>query len=451
MKNVFVVGAGPAGMFAAQKIALAGNQVFLFNRDIKPGGLAEYGIYPLKDKMKFGLRKQFAKVLALPNLHYFGHVTVSQDSNVTLEDLRAMDPSVIVVSCGAQGYHQLNLPGENSEGVYSAKDFVYHYNQLPLCASMDFSTGKRIAVIGMGNVAADIMRWLLLDCPHSKTEEVIVVARRGPYEAKFDKKEISNVEEYIHRDEFLRELERIQKTCAACNQDLSVETLCESTFPFLKKSFPESARPKLTFRFLSSPKEIIAGPDGRIKQLVITENALALRSDGSTSARATEKTAVLDVDTLIFAIGDKHDPTVGLPMGPDGYATKQPEASSTVQEHQAWNPTTNEPLHGIYVAGWARRASTGLVGVARHDGEEGAKKVLDYLQDQPDKSTLSDDQIFAAIQAKGVTPVTKQDLEILARVEEQQAQERNLASFKYSDDESMLQAIQSEREALSLP
>ena len=74
MKTVFVVGAGPAGLFAAQKIAISGHQVFLFNRDIKPGGLAEYGIYPLKDKMKFGLRKQFAKVLSLPNVHYFGHM-----------------------------------------------------------------------------------------------------------------------------------------------------------------------------------------------------------------------------------------------------------------------------------------------------------------------------------------------------------------------------------------
>jgi ferredoxin--NADP+ reductase len=66
MKTVFVVGAGPAGMFAARKIAMAGHQVMIFNRDIKPGGLAEYGIYPAKDKMRFGLRKQFAAVLAMP-------------------------------------------------------------------------------------------------------------------------------------------------------------------------------------------------------------------------------------------------------------------------------------------------------------------------------------------------------------------------------------------------
>ena len=95
-------------------------------------------------------------------------------------------------------------------------------------------------------------------------------------------------------------------------------------------------------------------------------------------------------------------------------------------------------------------ASTGLVGIARHDGEEGAKKVLEYLQDKPDSAELSADALVTELQAKGATPVTKQDLEILGRVEEQQARQRNLASFKYSDDDTMLQAIQSERETLSV-
>jgi len=448
MKTVFVVGAGPAGLFAAQKIAMSGHQVFLFNRDIKPGGLAEYGIYPLKDKMKFGLRKQFAKVLALPNLHYFGHLKIGEQGDLTLADLRAMEPSAMVFSCGAQGYNALGLSGENSKGVYSAKDFVYAYNQLPPYASMDFSTGKRIAIIGMGNVAADIMRWLLRDKPKRETEEVIVVARRGPYEAKFDKKEIEHVEEYISREDFLRELDRIRETCGVCNQDLSLEKLGESTFPFLTKTFPAEDRPKLTFRFLSSPKEIIAGPDGRIQKLIVTENNLALRADGSTQAKATDRTAILEVDTLIFAIGDKHDPSVGLPMGPNGYATRPGPDSLKEPAYEAWDPTLNESLHGVFVAGWARRASTGLVGIARHDGEEGAKKVLEYLQDKPETRPLSAEALVAALQAKGATPVTKKDLEILGRVEEQQARQRNLTSFKYSDDHTMLQIIQSEREAL---
>ncbi|HTU50481.1 MAG TPA: FAD-dependent oxidoreductase [Acidobacteriaceae bacterium] len=450
MKTVFVVGAGPAGLFAAQKIAMSGHQVFLFNRDIKPGGLAEYGIYPLKDKMKFGLRKQFAKVLSLPNVHYFGHVTIGEQGDLTLADLRAMNPAAMVFACGAQGYNALGLPGEECSGVYSAKDFVYGYNQLPPYATRDLSTGKRIAIVGMGNVAADIMRWLLRDSPDRQTEEVIVVARRGPYEAKFDKKEIEHVEEYISRQDFLRELDRIRKTCEACNQDMSLDKLGESTFPFLTKTFPPEDRPKLTFRFLSSPKEIVAGPDGRIEKLIVTENNLALRADGSTQAKATDRTAALDVDTLIFAIGDKHDPAVGLPMGPDGYATKPGPESLKEPVYEAWDPALNESLHGIFVVGWARRASTGLVGIARHDGEEGAKKVLEYLQDKPDSGDLSADALVAALQAKGATPVTKQDIEILGRVEQQEAQQRNLTSFKYSDDDTMLQAIQNERETLSV-
>src|SRR5689334_17996150 len=92
VKTVFVVGAGPAGMFAAQKIAQGGHEVIILNRDIKPGGLAEYGIYPTKDKMKIGLRKQFAKVLSLPNVHYFGHVPVSSDAAITISNLREWGP-----------------------------------------------------------------------------------------------------------------------------------------------------------------------------------------------------------------------------------------------------------------------------------------------------------------------------------------------------------------------
>ena len=54
---VAVVGAGPAGLFAARALAAAGCRVLLLNRDIKPGGLAEYGIFLNKYKMKGGLRR----------------------------------------------------------------------------------------------------------------------------------------------------------------------------------------------------------------------------------------------------------------------------------------------------------------------------------------------------------------------------------------------------------
>jgi ferredoxin--NADP+ reductase len=447
LKSVFVVGAGPAGLFAAQKIALAGHEVFLFNRDIKPGGLAEYGIYPVKTTMKAGLRKQFSRVLSLPNLHYFGNVKIGSAYDVTLDDLKTLAPSALVVACGAQGYNKLNLSGENARGVYSAKDFVYHYNQLPPYASADFSTGKRIAVVGMGNVAADIMRWLLEDSPSRQTEEVIVVARRGPYEAKFAEKELAHVEAHLDRGELIQELERVKAHCAACDQDVSVEKIGEATFPGLRKDNLVQTSPKLTFRFLCSPKEIVVGPDGRIKQLVVTENDLVLRGDGSTGAKATDKTAVLDVDTLIFAIGDKHDPGLGLPMGPDGYATRPNPESLSEPVYEMWDPQTAKSIDGTFVAGWARLASTGLVGIARHDGENAAGKVIEYLKTVPEKDSLHAFEVEALLESKGLSPVNKSDLLTLARVEEREAQARDLVSFKYSDNSEMLNAIAEEKAA----
>src|SRR5205807_9965586 len=114
MKTVFVVGAGPAGLFAAQKIAQAGHQVVILHRDLKPGGLAEYGIYPTKDKMKVGLRKQFAKVLALPNVHYFGHVCIAEEGCLCIDELRQFNPSAIVFAVGAQGTKKLGLEGSSA-------------------------------------------------------------------------------------------------------------------------------------------------------------------------------------------------------------------------------------------------------------------------------------------------------------------------------------------------
>ncbi|RLD05719.1 MAG: pyridine nucleotide-disulfide oxidoreductase, partial [Chloroflexi bacterium] len=86
--QIAVIGAGPAGLYGARMLAESGADVTLFNRDIKPGGLAEYGIYPAKVAMKKGLRKQFIKVLETPNLHYFGNVTVGENADISLDDLR---------------------------------------------------------------------------------------------------------------------------------------------------------------------------------------------------------------------------------------------------------------------------------------------------------------------------------------------------------------------------
>lgn len=73
---VAVIGAGPAGLFGARELAAQGAHVALFNRDIKAGGLAEYGIYPVKHVMKEGLRKQFRQTLDMAGIDYYGNVTI---------------------------------------------------------------------------------------------------------------------------------------------------------------------------------------------------------------------------------------------------------------------------------------------------------------------------------------------------------------------------------------
>src|SRR5512139_283802 len=113
----------------------------MFNRDIKPGGLAEYGIYPNKHTMKSGLRKQFRQVLDLPNIDYYGNVTIGEHGDLSLDDLRALGFQAILTTAGAQGTKWLGLPGEDLDGVYHAKDLVYHYNRLPPFSEWQFRIG----------------------------------------------------------------------------------------------------------------------------------------------------------------------------------------------------------------------------------------------------------------------------------------------------------------------
>jgi ferredoxin--NADP+ reductase len=439
MKTVFIVGAGPAGLYAANKIATAGHRVVIFNRDIKPGGLAEYGIYPMKDKMKGGLRKQFAKIMSLPNVHYFGHVPVGQNRPIHIEDLQEFHPSALVFAVGAQGTKKLGLPGEEARGVYSAKDFVYHYNLLPPFATQDFSTGKRIAVVGMGNVMADIARWLLDDDPDRKTEEVIVIARRGPFEAKFDEKEFAHIEMHLDRQDFEAELARVKERIAAVGQDIS--KVPETTFPTLAKPAQPLVPPRLQFRFLSSPKAIKMDASGRICGLTITENLLVAKN-GGTAAKATDKTYDLDVDTMIFAIGDVVDPSVGLPTGPDGYATNPDAADPKRAAYEVFDPKSGKVVPGNYVVGWARKASEGLVGVARFDAEQGAAHILKYLESAEERVGATPEEVQRCLASKGQYVVQKDDLACLQRAEEKMAQERGVSYFKFGDDVAMLAAIE---------
>jgi ferredoxin--NADP+ reductase len=441
---VFVIGAGPAGLFAARKIATAGHQVVIFNRDIKPGGLAEYGIYPQKFRMKAGLRKQFTRILDMPNVAYFGGVPVGESAPLPLGEVRQWNPAAMIFAVGAQGTKKLGLPGEDAKGVYSAKDFVFFYNQLPPFASQDFSTGRRVAIVGMGNVMVDIARWLLQDMPGKKPEEVVVIARRGPFEVKFDEKEFDHIEMHLDRKGMQDEMDRIAERIKACGQDMS--KVPDTTFPWLKKPASQQVDGRITFRLLTSPSAIKVDEKGRICKLTVIENTLVPKGD-TTASKFTDQTIDLEFDTMIFAIGDVVDPTLGLPYEKGGYLTNPDSSNPERAAYEVFDPQAKEVLEGHYAVGWARKASEGLVGKARYDAEKGCNPVVKYLDSASGRKSATLDDVAGVLKRKGIPLVTKKEISLLARAEEARAKAANLPAFKFSTNEEMLAAIESARES----
>src|SRR5919112_6862340 len=212
---VIVVGAGPAGMSVANIMSKAGHEVVILNRDIKFGGLAEYGIFPSKLKLRGGLRKTYWEILERPNVHYFGNVSVGNNKDVTVEDLRSLGASALVFATGAQGTKTIGVEGDSAIGVYHAKDVVYHYNRLPGFGDRPFDMGKHVAVIGVGDVMVDIAHWLIR---YKKVQRVTAIARRGPAERKYNPKEIRAVCSNMDLEGIAKEFQRIGSRLEAVGQ-----------------------------------------------------------------------------------------------------------------------------------------------------------------------------------------------------------------------------------------
>src|SRR5512144_11349 len=180
---VAVIGAGPAGLFATRALTALGSRVVLINRDVKPGGLAEYGIFLNKYKMKGGLRRQFQKILSDPRVTYLGHVTVAERGDLTVPDLAGMGFDALVFAIGAQGTKYLGIEGERLPSVYHAKDLVYHYNRLPPFSERPFPMGRRVAIVGIGNIMINNANYCVEICD---VIEVIEISRWGPNARGYD-------------------------------------------------------------------------------------------------------------------------------------------------------------------------------------------------------------------------------------------------------------------------
>ena len=203
--RVAIVGAGPAGAFAAASLRRAYPEVEidLFDRLPTPWGLLRGGVAPDHQEIK-RLSDTFERETLSRGCRFIGNVEIGVD--VTHEELMR-HYTAVVYATGAQADKTLGIPGEDLPGSWPATEFVAWYNGHPDFRELEFDfSSKRAVVIGNGNVAADVTRMLTLGpeglrqtdvadhaldaLGQSQIEEVIVLGRRGPAQAAFTSAEL---------------------------------------------------------------------------------------------------------------------------------------------------------------------------------------------------------------------------------------------------------------------
>ena len=438
---VIVAGAGPAGMAVAAALGKAGHEVIILNRDIKFGGLAEYGIFPSKLKLRGGLRKQYWELLEQPHVHYFGNVSIGNGKDLTVEDVRALGASAVIFSIGAQGTKAIGVEGESAKGVFHAKDVVYHFNRLPGFGDRPFEMGRHVAVIGAGDVMVDIAHWLTR---YKKVERVTAVVRRGPAERKYNPKEIRAICANMDLDGIKKEFERIKDRLAAVGQQ--PEEILKGLLDEFTKCEPANSQTKMGFRFLASPRRVLVEGHTQVRGLEMEENKLEPKGE-DTAAVGLKQYYEFPCDAVIFAVGDKVDETVGLPYKGGVYVTNPQKTGNDPDDalFQAYDEASGTIVEGVFLAGWARKASEGLVGVAKRDGDWCAEVVMRYLATKPagapPKVVL--DKLHALLRERKSRPVDVKGLRALEKAEKAfKGSADCIGEFKYVTNQEMLGLIE---------
>jgi ferredoxin--NADP+ reductase len=437
---IIVAGAGPAGMAVSNMLAKAGHEVIILNRDIKFGGLAEYGIFPAKLKLRGGLKKQYWEMLSQPNVHYFGNVAIGKGKDLTVEELRGLGASAVVFSIGAQGTKAIGVEGDSAKGVFHAKDVVYHFNRLPGFGDRPFDVGKHVAIIGVGDVMVDIAHWLIR---YKKVERVTAIARRGPAERKYNPKEIRAVCSNMDIEGLKNEFQRIRTRLEAVGQ--KPDDILKGMTDEFTKCEPKVSDAKMGFRFLASPKRVLTNEANSVRALEIEETKLEPKGD-DTAAVGLKQLYEFPVDSVVFAVGDKVDEAVGLPYKNGVFVTNPNKTSNDPDDSlfQAYDEATGQVVDGVFLAGWARKASEGLVGVAKRDGEWCAEVVNRYLAaKEPPASSKVVEKLRAMLAERKSRPVDLDGLRLLDQAEKAHQPETDcIGEFKFSANQEMLALIE---------
>lgn len=398
--RVAIVGAGPAGFFAADALLRKEAPVFkvdLFERLPTPFGLVRSGVAPDHQKIK-GVTRTFEKTAKHGRFRFLGNVNVGKD--LTTEELAA-HYDMVVYAVGSSTDRRLGIPGENLAGSHAATAFVGWYNAHPDFNDFDFDLKvERAVVVGVGNVAIDVARVLLRDRDElAKTDiagyalealrgstirEVVLVARRGAAQAAFTPAELEDLLELpsisVRVDPAQLELDdaqlRLLDTAARRNLELMRSVAAN----------PREAPRTLRIEFLASPVELLDDGIGRVCGLKLERNEL-VSADGS-KARGTGQFFELSAGLVFRSIGYFGTPLPGVPFDPKVGII--PNVAGRVTQSAG-----GEVVPNTYAVGWIRRSPTGVIGTNKADAQGVAELMVEDVARLPGRELTEIDTLLA--------------------------------------------------------
>lgn len=409
--RVAIVGAGPAGIYAADVLMKSSTPVSidLFERQPAPFGLIRYGVAPDHPRIK-GIVKALHQVLSKPEIRLLGNVEYGVD--IKLDDLRRYYDAVVFTT-GAEKDRDLDVPGVDLPGSFGGAEFVSWFDGHPDVPREWPLEAERIAVVGAGNVGLDVARMLsktadellVTEIPDnvyrglaaSPVQEVHVFARRGPAQAKFTPLELReldhspNVEVIVNPED----IEYDDGSVAAINSDnqtkLVVRELEKYAMRTADKGLGERPR-KLFLHFFESPVEILG--DGRVEAFRTERTELT----GDGNVRGTGQFTDWPVQAVYRCVGYRSTELPGLPWDSRNHVV--PHAAGRVLD------IDGTPIPGVYVNGWVKRGPVGLIGHTKGDAIETVGCLLEDLEAMPLAADPSPEAVEEFLQSRGVAYTT---------------------------------------------
>jgi ferredoxin--NADP+ reductase len=378
--RVAIVGAGPAGAFAAASLLRARGdaEVDLFERLPTPWGLLRGGVAPDHQEIK-RLEDLFDRQTLRRGCRFLGNVEVGVDVSHA-ELMRHY--TAVVYATGAQTDKSLGIPGEDLPGSWAATEFVAWYNGHPDYRELDFDlSGRRAVVIGNGNVAADVVRMLTLSAGElertdvadhalealreSRIEEVVVLGRRGPAQAAFTSAELRELGHLdgvdVRVDPGEVELDPVSARWLAEDGTFTARTNVELLREFAARPARPDARRRIALRFLRSPAQIRG--TARVEAVDVRRNEIVRADDGSLRARAVgEDIETIECGLVLRSVGYRAVPLPDVPFDERHFVL--PNTRGRVLG------AGGDPLPGVYAVGWIKRGPTGILGTNKRDAEE---------------------------------------------------------------------------------